>query len=249
MPADFLIRSTIQDLRHEFLRRTFMTRRPRRNSDSPVLSECLEWSISRRRSVLLGPGRFGRMRRSRSRRWSSFRPCGRAIRRSGRRGHRVGGRWRCPVRVRRHGEGVEPETGDGGCGLVASHPVKNVARVARGAADLLGYPSRGDCGLPGRCSGARPSESPYSASIRAKRVARMCPVAAVAAVFGNLQSAATGLESATGSAWVRRRRRRVARMRAPTDCGWPRRLRSARRGCDRLLIRPGGGQGDDEASC
>ena len=34
MPADFLIRSTIQDLRHEFLRRTFITRRPRRNGPS-----------------------------------------------------------------------------------------------------------------------------------------------------------------------------------------------------------------------
>jgi hypothetical protein len=52
-------------------------------------------SISRPRSVLLGPGRFGRMRTSPSRRWSSSRPCGRAIRRSGRRGLRVGGRSRC----------------------------------------------------------------------------------------------------------------------------------------------------------
>ena len=48
-------------------------------------------SISRPRSVLLAPGRFGRMRRSPWRRWSSFHPCGRAIRRSGRRGHRAGG--------------------------------------------------------------------------------------------------------------------------------------------------------------
>ena len=52
-------------------------------------------SISRRRSVLLGPGRFGRRRRSPWRRWSSSRPCGRAIRRSGRRGPRGGGRSRC----------------------------------------------------------------------------------------------------------------------------------------------------------
>ena len=52
-------------------------------------------SISRQRSVLLGPGRFGRMRRSPSRRWSSSHPCGRAIRRSGRREHRAGGRSRC----------------------------------------------------------------------------------------------------------------------------------------------------------
>ena len=39
--------------------------------------------ILRQRPVPLGPGRFGRMRRSPWRRWSSFRPCGRAIRRSG----------------------------------------------------------------------------------------------------------------------------------------------------------------------
>ena len=45
--------------------------------------------------VLSGPGRFGRMRRSPWRRWSSSYPCGRAIRRPGRRGHRAGGRsWR-----------------------------------------------------------------------------------------------------------------------------------------------------------
>ena len=41
--------------------------------------------------VLFGPGRFGRMRRSPWRRWSSSRPCGRAIRRSPRRGPREGG--------------------------------------------------------------------------------------------------------------------------------------------------------------
>ncbi len=51
-------------------------------------------SIKRQRSVLLGPGRFGRMRRSPWRRWSSFHPCGRAIRRSPRRGRRGGGRSR-----------------------------------------------------------------------------------------------------------------------------------------------------------
>ena len=39
------------------------------------------WSISRPRSVLFGLGRFGRMRRSPWRRWSSSHPCGRAIRR------------------------------------------------------------------------------------------------------------------------------------------------------------------------
>ena len=36
-------------------------------------------SISRPHSVLLGPGRFGRMRKSPWRWWSSFRPCGRAL--------------------------------------------------------------------------------------------------------------------------------------------------------------------------
>ena len=50
------------------------------------------WSISRPLPVLFGPGRFGRMRTSPWRRWSSSHPCGRAIRRSGRRGHRAGGR-------------------------------------------------------------------------------------------------------------------------------------------------------------
>ena len=39
-------------------------------------------SISRRRSVLFGPGRFGGMCMSRSLRWSSSHPYGRAIRRS-----------------------------------------------------------------------------------------------------------------------------------------------------------------------
>jgi hypothetical protein len=41
--------------------------------------------------VLFGPGRFGRMRTSPSRRWSSSHPCGRVIRRSGRLAHRGGG--------------------------------------------------------------------------------------------------------------------------------------------------------------
>ena len=45
--------------------------------------------------VLFGPGRSGRMRRSPLRWWSSSRPCGRAIRRSCRPGHRVGGRSWC----------------------------------------------------------------------------------------------------------------------------------------------------------
>ena len=48
--------------------------------------------------VLFGPGRFGRMRRSPWRRWSSSHPCGPVIRRSPRRGHHVGGR--SPSRVR-----------------------------------------------------------------------------------------------------------------------------------------------------
>jgi hypothetical protein len=52
-------------------------------------------SIFSRRSLLFGPGRFGRMRMSRWRRWSSSHPCGRAIRRSGRRAHRGGGRSGC----------------------------------------------------------------------------------------------------------------------------------------------------------
>ena len=50
-------------------------------------------SISRRRSVLLAPGRFGRMRKSPWRRSSSSRPCGQVIRRPGRRGHLVGVQW------------------------------------------------------------------------------------------------------------------------------------------------------------
>ena len=44
--------------------------------------------------VLFGPGRFGRIRMLPFRRWSSFHPCGRALRRSGRRGHRAGGQSR-----------------------------------------------------------------------------------------------------------------------------------------------------------
>jgi hypothetical protein len=49
-------------------------------------------SISKRCSVLFGRGRFGRMRSWPWRRRSSSRPGGRAIRRSGRRGPRGGGR-------------------------------------------------------------------------------------------------------------------------------------------------------------
>ena len=59
-------------------------------------------TISRPRSALFGPGRFGRRRRSPSRRWSSSHPCGRTIRRSGRRELRVGGRSRCSARGRPH---------------------------------------------------------------------------------------------------------------------------------------------------
>jgi hypothetical protein len=56
--------------------------------------------------VLFGPGRFGCMRTPQSRRWSSFRLCGRAIRTSGRRGHHVGGRSLCRV------PGAPPRPGD-----------------------------------------------------------------------------------------------------------------------------------------
>jgi hypothetical protein len=54
-------------------------------------------SISRRRRVLLGPGRFGRMRRWLSRRCSLSRPCARAIRSFGHREHRADGLWWCSV--------------------------------------------------------------------------------------------------------------------------------------------------------
>jgi hypothetical protein len=59
------------------------------------LSRSRMCSISRQPSVLFGPGRSGRMRRSQWRRWSSPRPCGRAIRRSGRPARLAGGQSRC----------------------------------------------------------------------------------------------------------------------------------------------------------
>ena len=82
--------------RHVVVRRTSETSR-RAESRALQRDRCVSQmcSISRLRSVLLGPGRFGRMRRSPSRRWSSSRPCGQAIRRSGRRAHRGGERSPC----------------------------------------------------------------------------------------------------------------------------------------------------------
>jgi hypothetical protein len=65
---------------------------PATSTPSPSASApegAFSWGVR----VLFGPGRFGRMRTSPSRRWSSSHPCGRAIRRSGRRGHRAGGIW------------------------------------------------------------------------------------------------------------------------------------------------------------
>jgi hypothetical protein len=55
---------------------TFAHLPPRRAP--PLLEGAFSWGVR----VLFGPGRFGRMRRSPWRRWSSSHPCGRAIRRS-----------------------------------------------------------------------------------------------------------------------------------------------------------------------
>jgi hypothetical protein len=55
-----------------------------------LLGSACSSSIPRRWLVPLGPGRFDRMRRSPWRWCSSLRPCGRASRRSGRRGRRAG---------------------------------------------------------------------------------------------------------------------------------------------------------------
>ena len=75
------------------------------------------------------------MRTSPSRRWSSSHPCGRAIRRSDRRGLRLGGRSLCRVGECRRGEGTECETGDGGCRFEASEAVEEYRESCQGGTD------------------------------------------------------------------------------------------------------------------
>ena len=91
-------------LRQPLLRRTLETHRPGTSQRAGCWSETSQISsISRQRSVPLGPGPFGRLRRSPWRRWLSFHPLARRIRRS-----RHPGSWGTPAAER-----TKRESGDG----------------------------------------------------------------------------------------------------------------------------------------
>jgi hypothetical protein len=102
----------------------------------------------------------------------------------------------------RHGERVEPETADGGCRLVAAHPVKNCREGSHGCPQICRVPRvvviadrQGDV--------VQRAERVTVLGLEPCQEARQeCGVAAVAAVFGSLPPAASGLESSDPTATI-----------------------------------------------